>query len=132
MIVVAIIGILAAVAVPYYQRYIQKSRLTSLVWPGIHIIQTNIGSYYSQNSSFPSAADLAQMSADANSAYFGVSVAGTVLTFSLSKEGNSTSPLYALRGQSLFATVLSDSSGVVTAWKYSGSLAISMGLEGTQ
>ncbi len=36
MIVVAIIGILAAVAVPYYQRYIQKSRLTSLVFPGMH------------------------------------------------------------------------------------------------
>ena len=42
MIVVAIIGILAAVAVPYYQRYIQKSRLTSLVLPGMHAIQTNV------------------------------------------------------------------------------------------
>ena len=30
MIVVAIIGILAAVAVPYYQRYVAKARLT--VW----------------------------------------------------------------------------------------------------
>jgi type IV pilus assembly protein PilA len=53
MIVVAIIGILAAVAVPYYQKYIQKSRLTSMVWPGIHAIQTNIAAYYSANGTFP-------------------------------------------------------------------------------
>ena len=33
MIVVAIIGILAAVAVPYYQRYIQKSRLDKPGFP---------------------------------------------------------------------------------------------------
>lgn len=36
MIVVAIIGILAAVAVPFYQKYIQKSRVTSKVMPGEH------------------------------------------------------------------------------------------------
>jgi|GEM_PF-6853299 prepilin-type N-terminal cleavage/methylation domain-containing protein len=34
MIVVAIIGILAAAAVPCYQKYIQRSSLTSLVMPG--------------------------------------------------------------------------------------------------
>ena len=33
MIVVAIIGILAAVAVPYYQRYIAKSRLPAWFCP---------------------------------------------------------------------------------------------------
>ena len=49
MIVVAIIGILAAVAVPYYQRYIQKARLTSMVFPGVHAIETNVATYYSFN-----------------------------------------------------------------------------------
>ena len=132
MIVVAIIGILAAVAVPYYQRYIQRSRLASLVLPGIHTIQTNVGCYYSQNSNFPAPADLAQMAADANSTYFGVSVAGTVLTFSLNKEGNATSPLYALRGQNLLVTVLTDSTGMVKAWSYSGDLATSLGIEGVE
>ena len=43
MIVVAIIGILAAVAIPAYMTYIQKSRLTALVFPGMHAIETNIG-----------------------------------------------------------------------------------------
>ncbi len=43
MIVVAIIGILAAVAIPAYMTYIQKSRLTALVFPGMHAIETNMG-----------------------------------------------------------------------------------------
>ena len=55
MIVVAIIGILAAVAVPYYQKYIQKSRLTSKVFPGVHAIETNLAAYYSLSAGFPAA-----------------------------------------------------------------------------
>ncbi len=39
MIVVAIIGILAAVAVPYYQRYVAKSVPTSLVFPATESIR---------------------------------------------------------------------------------------------
>ena len=46
MIVVAIIGILAAVAIPAYMTYIQKSRLTALVFPGMHAIETNMGLQY--------------------------------------------------------------------------------------
>ncbi len=56
MIVVAIIGILAAVAVPYYQRYVAKSRLTSLVMPGLHSIETNISTYYAVRSAWPTVA----------------------------------------------------------------------------
>src|SRR5208283_4130959 len=79
MIVVAIIGILAAVAVPYYQRYISKARLTSLVWPGIHIIETNVAAYYSLNASFPASSVLSQLEAEADTTYFGVALAGTAL-----------------------------------------------------
>ncbi|MGQ9484451.1 MAG: pilin, partial [Desulfosoma sp.] len=53
MIVVAIIGILAAVAVPFYQRYVKKARLTSLVLPGVHAIETSISTYYSVQQAFP-------------------------------------------------------------------------------
>lgn len=132
MIVVAIIGILAAVAVPYYQRYIAKSRLTSLVFPGIHIIETNIGSYYGCNGTFPTqAATLGQLAAEANSTYFGVTVAGTALTFAI-KGGSATNPLHALNSQTLVASVLEGSTGIVTGWSYSGPLATSMGLAGVQ
>lgn len=53
MIVVAIIGILAAVAVPYYQRYVAKSRLTTLVMPAVHSIETNIATNYAVQGGLP-------------------------------------------------------------------------------
>ncbi len=47
MIVVAIIGILAAVAVPYYQRYVAKARVTQLVTPGVRSVMNSVTSAYS-------------------------------------------------------------------------------------
>jgi type IV pilus assembly protein PilA len=132
MIVVAIIGILAAVAVPYYQRYIAKSRLTSLVWPGIHIVETNVAAYYSLNASFPSSTNLSQIEAEADTAYFSVVIAGTALTFTIKSAATSTNPLYALSGQDLVATVQANTAGVITGWSYSGQLATSLGLSGLQ
>jgi type IV pilus assembly protein PilA len=132
MIVVAIIGILAAVAVPYYQRYIAKSRLTSLVWPGIHVVQTNVASYYSLNASFPTAANLAELEAEADTTHFGVTIANTTLTFTIKPGATSTNPLHALNTQSLIASVVADTSGTISGWSYSGTLAMSMGLTGLQ
>lgn len=57
MIVVAIIGILAAVAVPYYQRYVAKSRLTSLVFPGIHAMENAISTKYAVQGELPATAE---------------------------------------------------------------------------
>jgi type IV pilus assembly protein PilA len=53
MIVVAIIGILAAVAVPYYQRYVAKSRLTSMIFPGVHAIENAIATKYAVGGNLP-------------------------------------------------------------------------------
>ncbi|MGO9313402.1 MAG: type IV pilin protein, partial [Syntrophobacteraceae bacterium] len=124
-------GILAAVAVPYYQRYIAKSRLASLVWPGVHVIETNVAAYYSLNASFPASSNLAQLEEEANTDYFGVAIAGTAITFQI-KPGTATNPLHALNTQQLIATVLANTAGVVSGWSYSGALATSMGLSGLQ
>ena len=132
MIVVAIIGILAAVAVPYYQRYIQKSRLVSLVWPGIHVIKTNVASYYSLNATFPATTDLNQIEAEANTTYFSVSISGTALNFTIKAAGTNTNPLYALTGQGLTASVAANTAGAVIGWSYSGALATHLGLAGLQ
>jgi type IV pilus assembly protein PilA len=70
MIVVAIIGILAAVAVPFYQKYIQKSRIAALIMPGVHSIETNVATYYSLKDSVPPDTDLATMATDADTTYF--------------------------------------------------------------
>ena len=79
MIVVAIIGILAAVAIPAYMTYIQKSRLTALVFPGMHAIETNMGLQYATGGTAVlnnmSTADEATIYyADANTTYFTPSV----------------------------------------------------------
>jgi len=131
MIVVAIIGILAAMAVPYYQKHVQRSRLASLVWPGVHIVENNIGSYYCFNGAFPAQAELGEVIAEANTDYFSVAIANTGLTFTIKASGT-TNPLHTLSGQFLVASVLQNSDGIVSGWSYSGTLATTMGLERIQ
>jgi type IV pilus assembly protein PilA len=75
MIVVAIIGILAAVAVPYYQRYVAKSRLTSLIFPAVHSIETAIATKFAVGGNLPvanatlKAADTQGLTGDADLQY---------------------------------------------------------------
>ena len=135
MIVVAIIGILAAVAVPYYQKYIQKARLTSLVWPGVHMIQTNEASYYSLNNTFATGTTAASLTADANSQYFpGITFNGTTGAFTITiTAATSTSPLYALNGDTLTATPnVNTTGGIIKSWTYTGGIATALGLAGGQ
>ncbi len=52
MIVVAIIGILAAVAIPAYQDYVVKAKLSKVV-TSLDPIKTALAMYYQENGSFP-------------------------------------------------------------------------------
>jgi type IV pilus assembly protein PilA len=132
MIVVAIIGILAAVAVPYYQRYIQRSRLTTMVWPGVHIVETNIASYYAVNGSLPtSPSTLNTMYSEASTAYFNVYNSNTTYIFQIAGTSGSGNPLHSLWGQSIKATPVVYNYRV-SYWQYSGSIAASLGLVGPQ
>jgi type IV pilus assembly protein PilA len=130
MIVVAIIGILAAVAVPYYQKYIQKSRLTSMVFPGIHAVENNLATYFafSPTFPFPTGTSFNNLVSDANTQYFTPSPSGATVNFVINAR-NSTSPLYALNGMTLSAHPLTPN-GKITGWQLSGSLATSLGLSG--
>jgi type IV pilus assembly protein PilA len=56
MIVVAIIGILAAVAIPAYQDYIVKAKLTK-VTSTLDPIKTALAMYYQEQGSFPAASE---------------------------------------------------------------------------
>ena len=132
MIVVAIIGILAAVAVPFYQRYIQKSRLTSRVFPGIHSIQTNIGAYYSFNNDMTgiTGSTLTSMLADANTTCFGTpTFNGQTVTFAITASTSKCKELLQLNGMTL-NTRASIDTGKIVGWEVSGSLATSLGLSG--
>jgi type IV pilus assembly protein PilA len=135
MIVVAIIGILAAVAVPYYQRYIQKSRLTSLVFPGMHAIQTNVASYYSLNGAFPTGTTFTNLCTDANTHYFTPAVtAATQLTFTINGGGNgaTTNPMHAFDTQTFVASAIGTATNPCSMWSFSGQIAVTLGLSGIQ
>jgi type IV pilus assembly protein PilA len=132
MIVVAIIGILAAVAVPFYQRYIQKSRLTSRVFPGIHSIQTNIGAFYSFNNTLSgiTGSTMTAMLADANTTCFGTpAIDGQTLSFTIAATSAKCKELLQLNGMTL-NTRASIDTGKIVGWEVSGSLATSLGLSG--
>jgi type IV pilus assembly protein PilA len=137
MIVVAIIGILAAVAVPYYQRYIQKSRLTSKVFPGIHAIETNLASYYSFQQTFPlTSATYTPLFKDANTHCFNPTITGGgtatyKVTFTITAPAGQCTMLQALNGQTMTASpVVANTSGTLTGWVLGGTLATNLGLAG--
>ena len=131
MIVVAIIGILAAVAVPYYQKYIQKSRLTSKVFPGLHSIETNFATYYSFQQDFPTAGSntFTQLCADANTYYFTPAMSGNTLQITINDHGSATNPLHALAGE-ILTSGPTTSNGKITGWVLGGNLAVNLGLAG--
>jgi type IV pilus assembly protein PilA len=134
MIVVAIIGILAAVAVPFYQRYVQKSRLTSLVWPAMHSVETNIGAFYAVRNSFPgSATMLSAFTRDADLTYINqttgitLDAANGYWEFTINSLGG-TSPLAKLHGKTIRVTAVT-AAGKIQSWAMSGTLADELGLK---
>jgi len=136
MIVVAIIGILAAVAIPAYMTYIQKSRVVSLVYPGMHSIETNIGLFFATNNTMPDGTTTAtgetigDFSADADMDHFyaSLTVTGHVgeLTIVIT-DANKTDKLYKLNALTLHAAPQT-TDGKITNWTLSGSLANKLGL----
>jgi len=124
MIVVAIIGILAAVAVPAYMTYIQKARLTSLVMPGLHSIETNIGLQYATQQSIPTT--IYTVVGDADTEYFTPSIQGAN-TLMIVVQAGGDAKLSKLAGQTIYAKP-ETSAGKITAWTISGTLATNLGI----
>lgn len=140
MIVVAIIGILAAVAIPAYMTYIQKSRITALVFPGMHSIETNIGLYHAFNQVLPDGVTtpgqlITDFSADADTRYFIPDLTTNVgaLTITL-KDKAAGAPDDKLKNLVDAGTHIMTAQPIVTVdgkvqeWKLGGPLATSLGL----
>jgi type IV pilus assembly protein PilA len=135
MIVVAIIGILAAVAIPAYMTYIQKSRLTALVFPGMHAIETNMGLQYATAGTTDFGAVSATMSIttlaeDADTAYFTPTLITTGsggLIITIHATGGPDGKLSKIGGDS-FRAIPTYSDGKIGSWRLAGNLADQLGL----
>ena len=126
MIVVAIIGVLAAVCVPLYRSYIQRSRVKALVYPGLHVIESNISLYYASMGRMPDAADLPEMMLDANTSYFHVGMSGDDLVITIDSPAES-SKLRRMHDMVMFLTPDTQDFKIRT-WLVSGTLANYLGI----
>ena len=141
MIVVAIIGILAAVAVPYYQRYVAKSKLSSLVMPAIHSIETNISTSYAvSGSGLPSIAsddELRRYTGDADTQYVTIAYdrwtqsTSWQLTITLQNKAPFTSIAEDATRNFFYISATPNPSGSAQKlyWTYAGPLAYELGLK---
>ena len=121
MIVVAIIGILAAVAIPAYMNYINKSRVVAHVYPGIHSIENQMALYYVANNVMPDNSEAVAMMEDANTHYFNVDLSAGRLSITIVNDPTDNK-FSALDGYTLILTPNTASLNIVS-WSLSGSLA---------
>ena len=128
MIVVAIIGILAAVAIPAYMTYINKSRMVAHVYPGLRSIENKMGLYYVANARMPGMSEVDNIMEDANTHYFTVGLSNGALFITIVNDP-SDNKFRALDDLTLIVTP-STSGEKITNWSLSGSLARKIGIDG--
>jgi type IV pilus assembly protein PilA len=126
MIVVAIIGILAMVAIPLYMSYIQKSRIRTYVYPGLHVIESNISLYYAAMGKMPVASDLPEIMLEADTKYFNVGMSGVDLVITIDSLAP-TSKLSKMHNKRMYLTP-DTSNWKIRTWLVRGSLARYLGI----
>jgi type IV pilus assembly protein PilA len=96
MIVVAIIGILAAIAIPAYQDYITRSKVTEAVTAG-SACKASVSEYFQSQNTLPTGITSAGCSSNATKYVTSLSVAtGGVITVTLSGNAAPASGAYVL------------------------------------
>lgn len=121
MVVVAIIGILCAVSIPLYMSYINRARVVSYIYPGLHAIESNIALYYATQMALPS--DLEGMLEEADTSHFQVEMLGDRLKITVA----SPDKLGALNGMVMYARPQTSDKKIVL-WVMSGTLADKLGI----
>lgn len=132
MIVVAIIGILAAVAIPMYRTYVQKSRFAAACTPTMHAVQTNVATYYSLHSVFPGSDTTAINTATAESDTHNIDLTAMtntgVLTFTVSNN-TTVGGLIDAYGDAVITCTPTTDNGKITEWVNTGGIAFGLGMD---
>ena len=128
MIVVAIIGILAAVAIPMYKIYIQKSRFASACTPTIHAVQTNAAAHFSIKGVFPTDTDVLTAEASTSNIDLTTATAAGVLTFTLAQNSTVGALIDVYETAVITCTAVTDE-GKITGWLNTGNIAEGLGMD---
>ena len=121
MVSICIIGILAAVAIPFYISYVQQSRVVSIIIPRLHLIETNISLFYSMHSRLPGKTDTADILQDIDTDQCRITITNGSIAMTI-QAPESSSKLHILNNNVLIASPVITKRKIVS-WHLSGELA---------
>lgn len=121
MVVVAIVGILCAISIPLYMSYINRARVATYIYPGLHAIESNIALYYATQRALPP--DLEGMLEEADTSHFQVEMLSDRLKITVA----SPDKLGTLNGMVMYAQPQTSDKKIVL-WVMSGTLANKLGI----
>jgi prepilin-type N-terminal cleavage/methylation domain-containing protein len=126
LMVVAIIGILCAVAVPLYFSHIQKARVTKLIMPNLRVIEQNIALYYPTRNTLPTSLELPIIWADADTNLFNFIIDNEEFVLTIDSP-DFTSELSLFHGQEIRLKPIINN-GVFRSFEVTGDLAKKIGM----
>ncbi|APV51718.1 hypothetical protein BWI17_19720 [Betaproteobacteria bacterium GR16-43] len=117
MIVVAIIGILAAVAIPAYQDYLKRSKITEVA-AAAGACKTSYSEYIASKNIFPTDANVAGCSTSKTTYVSALAVATTDIKVTIQAvDATVNGKILGLQAQEAVGTVLSAPDKSIAAWK---------------